>query len=700
MKGVIYARYSSDNQREESIEGQVRECKAFAEKNDIQIVETYIDRALSARTDRRPDFQRMIKDSSGKKFEVVIVWKLDRFARDKYDSAHYKRILKNNGVKVVSATEAISAGAEGILLESMLEGMAEYYSAELSEKVTRGLTENALKCKYNGGTLPIGYMIDSEQYFQIDPLTAPAVLDAFKHYADGASMREITNEMNLKGVRTKRGGKISINSVTRMLHNRKYIGEYKYNDIVQQGGIPAIVPEDLFNCVQERMIANKKVPAKHKAEDEYLLTTKLFCGKCQCYMVGESGTGRNKVHRYYKCASVKNHKGCDKKTVKKEWIENLVIKQIKKLIFDDELIEKLADTVMKLQSKENTVLPLLKKRFADTQKSIDNMLDAIQQGILTASTKERLESLEKQKSELSVQIVKEEMAKPTLSREQIIFWFHRFRKLNTKRLDHRRRLIDSFVNAIFLYDDRITFTFNYKDGTKTINFTELEKSGLGSDINALAAPIGMFLKDFSSLRTFFFTFKIVYIIFLVATIFVPKTPSIITSPIFTGAQTLFALIRLITSKILSFGTGLAVLTLTMVSSRFSTRTDDVTVRVGLVHSSMAYCLPFGQPLPVTVILSVNFNFERAATRADYTGHIPCHFTSSRPTVISFSAKANFSGFNTIFSISPGAAFSRTAVASTLSPELTMYLTLPNGCVTRKNNATSFFSSAFILCGRT
>lgn len=489
MKGVIYARYSSDNQREESIEGQLRECKAFAEKNDIQIVETYIDRALSARTDRRPDFQRMIKDSSGKKFEVVIVWKLDRFARDKYDSAHYKRILKNNGVKVISATEAISAGAEGILLESMLEGMAEYYSAELSEKVIRGLTENALKCKYNGGTLPIGYIIDSEQYFQIDPLTAPAVLDAFKHYADGASMREITDEMNLKGVRTKRGGKISINSVTRMLHNRKYIGEYKYNDIVQPSGIPAIIPEDLFNRVQERMAANKKAPAKHKAEDEYLLTTKLFCGKCQCYMVGESGTSKTShVHRYYKCASVKNHKGCDKKSVKKEWIENLVIEQIKKLIFDDELIEKLADTVMKLQSKENTALPLLKKRFADTQKSIDNMLDAIQQGILTASTKERLESLEKQKSELSVQIVKEEMAKPMLSREQIVFWFHRFRKLDTKKLEHRRRLIDSFVNAIFLYDDRITFTFNYKDGSKTITFAELEKSGLGSDISALAAP--------------------------------------------------------------------------------------------------------------------------------------------------------------------------------------------------------------------
>lgn len=180
MNSVIYARYSSDNQREESIEGQLRECKVFAEKNGIQIVGTYIDRAFSARTDNRPDFQKMIKDSASKKFDVIIVWKLDRFARDRYDSAHYKALLRKNGVKVVSATEKISDGSEGILMEAVLEGMAEYYSAELSEKVVRGLTENALKCKFNGGCIPLGYTIDSEHHFQINPLTAPAVLDAFK----------------------------------------------------------------------------------------------------------------------------------------------------------------------------------------------------------------------------------------------------------------------------------------------------------------------------------------------------------------------------------------------------------------------------------------------------------------------------------------------------------------------------------------
>ena len=489
MKGVIYARYSSDNQREESIEGQLRECKEYAEKNDIQIIGTYTDRALSAKTDNRPDFQKMIKDSADKKFDVVLVWKLDRFARNRYDSAYYKNVLRRNGVKVLSATELISQNAEGILLESMLEGYAEYYSAELSEKVLRGLTENALKCKYNGGTLPIGYCIDSNQFFQIDPLTAPAVLDAFKSYAEGASMREVTDELNIKGVRTKRGGKISANSVTRMLHNRKYIGEYKYRDIVQPNGIPAIVPRELFDRVQERMKENKKAPARHKAEDDYLLTTKLFCGKCQSMMVGESGTSHTKdVHRYYKCVSVKRHRGCDKKTVRKEWIENIVIEETKKLLDNHEIIEDFVNTAMKILNRENTVLPLLRKRYDEVIKGIENLVNAIQMGIITPSTKQRIEELEKEKSQLSVEIMKEELARPTITRENILCFIDQFRKLNTNKLEHRRRLIDSFVNAIFLYDDKMVITFNYKEQSKTITFADLEESGLGSDNTALAAP--------------------------------------------------------------------------------------------------------------------------------------------------------------------------------------------------------------------
>ena len=249
MKAVIYARYSSDNQREESIEGQLRECTAYCQKNDITILRTYIDRAMSAKTDHRPDFQRMIRDSAKGLFDVIIVWKLDRFARNRYDSAHYKAQLRKYGVKVLSATENISDGPEGIILESMLEGMAEYYSAELSEKVIRGHTENALKSKYNGGTPTFGYVIDKDKYYQIDPHTAPVVLESYIRYDQGATMKEVMEYMAENGFTTIRGRKIDLNFIARMLKNRKYIGEYSYRHIVTPGGIPAIVPQDLFDRV-------------------------------------------------------------------------------------------------------------------------------------------------------------------------------------------------------------------------------------------------------------------------------------------------------------------------------------------------------------------------------------------------------------------------------------------------------------------
>ena len=494
MKAVIYARYSSDSQREESIEGQLRECTAFAEKNGITILRHYIDRAFSAKTDNRPEFQAMIKDSSKKLFDMIIVWKLDRFARNRYDSARYKAQLKKNGVKVVSATETISDGAEGILLESMLEGMAEYYSADLAEKVVRGMTENALKCKYNGGTPPLGYVIDSEQYFQIDPLTAPFVLEAFKRYDEGATMTQIRDWLNEKGIKNTRRQEMTYNSIQHMLNNRRYIGEYSYREVIIPDGIPAIVPKDLFDRVQEKMAKNKKAPARHKAEDDYLLTTKLFCGYCGAYLCGESRTSRTGlVHHYYKCVSVKKKRAeCHKKPVKKQWIEDLVVDETMKMVMDDKAIEAIVSMLMELQNRESSSLPLYEKELKDTEAAIDNMLNAIQQGIFNKSTKARLDELEAAKDELENMIACEKLAKPKITEEQMMFWLHRFRKLDVSKKEHRQMLIDTFVNAIYLYDDKMLITFNYKDGTKTITFDEattaLANKDTGSNLDCLGAP--------------------------------------------------------------------------------------------------------------------------------------------------------------------------------------------------------------------
>lgn len=319
MNAVIYARYSCEGQREESIEGQLRECLSYAERNNMTVLSTYVDRAISGKNaDNRPEFQKMIKDSSKRMFDIILVWKLDRFARNRYDSATFKCILKKHNVRVVSATENISEGSEGILLESVLEGMAEYFSADLSEKVVRGLTENALKCKSNGGTIPTGYYVDENHKLAVNPTTAPIVLDVFTKYADGMTMKQLSDYLTEKGIRSAKGGKMTVSIVEYMLKNRRYIGEYRYRDIVHKDGIPAIVPQELFDSVQERMQKNKRAPSRHKAEDDYLLTTKLFCGKCGATMVGECGTSSAGVtHRYYRCSTSKRKRLVIKRPLKK-----------------------------------------------------------------------------------------------------------------------------------------------------------------------------------------------------------------------------------------------------------------------------------------------------------------------------------------------------------------------------------------------
>ena len=486
MKGVIYARYSSDNQREESIEGQIRECREYADRQGITLFTTYIDRAYSAKTDNRPEFQKMVKDSSKNLFDVIIVWKLDRFARNRYDSAHYKNILRKNGVRVLSAKENISDGPEGIILESMLEGFAEYYSAELAQKVMRGMTENALKCKYNGGTITYGYSIDDDKHFVIDPLAAPVVLDVFNKYVEGFTAKEITEYLKSKGIKSARNGRITYNTVANMLHNRKYIGEYKYHDVVIEDGIPAIVPIELFERVQGKLKKNKRAPARYKAEDKYLLTTKLHCGKCGAFMVGESGTSQTSiVYRYYKCVNTKKRpKTCDKKNVKKKWIENFVINKTMEFLMNDELLEQLADKLLKLQSQENTQLPLLRKQLKEVERGINNLINAIQQGILTPSTKQRLDELEQQKIDIEISILQEEKQSPILTREQILFWLHKFRGIDTTDRKQRQWLVDCFVNSIYLYDDKIVFTFNFSDESKQVSFDEIKNS----DLDGLGRP--------------------------------------------------------------------------------------------------------------------------------------------------------------------------------------------------------------------
>ena len=431
----------------------------------------------------------MIKDSAKEMFEIVLVWKLDRFFRDRYDSAHYKHILKKNGVKVVSAKEHISEGPEGIILEAMLEGYAEFYSAELSEKIHRGQKENALKGKNNGGGVPLGYLLDKKaQKLVIDPVTAPLVVEIFERYADGKTVRSIVEDFNARGLRTKKGQPFNINSFSSLLKNRKYIGEYQYQDVIIPGGVPAILSDDLFYRVQARLEKNKRAPATAKADVDYLLTTKLFCGLCERMMIGESGTSHTgDKHYYYKCAGAKRKKDCKRKAVRKHWIERAaVLVTVQRVLKDDE-IDRIAAAIVSLQEREDTTLPAMRFQLAACEKAIDNMLNAIQQGIITASTKERLEQLETQRQELKLSILQVQMTKPRYTKEQIVSWINRFKYGSADDPQYQKQIIDTFINSIYVFDDKIVFTYNFQDGTETITLAEIQ-AAFGSDLTQVAPP--------------------------------------------------------------------------------------------------------------------------------------------------------------------------------------------------------------------
>lgn len=249
-------------------------------------------------------------------------------------------------------------------------------------------------------------------------MTAPIVQEIFTLYADGTTVDDICDTLNERGIRTQTNNVFKKNSLHRMLNNRRYIGEYRYRDVVTPGGIPAIIPVELFERVQERLEKNKRAPAREKAVVKYLLTTKLYCGKCGAFMVGESGKSKTgAVHHYYKCANAKRGKTCDKKTVKKDWIENFVVDFTMKTALSDDAIERMADAVMELQQGENTVLPALKQQLKNTQKSMDNIVDAIQNGMFHQSMKQRMDELDAARERLEISIAQEEMQKPMLTRE-------------------------------------------------------------------------------------------------------------------------------------------------------------------------------------------------------------------------------------------------------------------------------------------
>jgi DNA invertase Pin-like site-specific DNA recombinase len=346
---VIYARYSSHGQQEQSIDGQLRDCYAFAKREGVLVIGEYIDRAISGKTDDRPDFQRMIADAAKKQFKYIVVWKLDRFARNRLDSALNKATLKKHGVKVISATENITDEPEGILLEGLIESLAEYYSENLSKQVKRGQRESLLRGSHIG-SIPYGFKsvrVGDKIRLEADEKTAPVIIHVFEQYAKGVSKKQIMEELSKKGILNSAGKPLTLSSLQFALRNPKFMGKYMYNGEEVPGVCDALVSEETFNAVQARLDAVKHAPAAKKARQDYLLQGKAFCGLCGTRLVGDCGKSKTGAfHHYYACGKKKKSLQCDKKNEKKAFLERYVVEQTIEYVLRPERMNYIAGRIV------------------------------------------------------------------------------------------------------------------------------------------------------------------------------------------------------------------------------------------------------------------------------------------------------------------------------------------------------------------
>ncbi len=452
---VIYARYSSDNQSEQSIEGQLRVCQDYAKNNDIIILDTYIDRAMTGTNDNRPSFQQMLTDSKKCEWDYVLVYKFDRFSRNKYETAIHKKTLRDNGVKLMSATEYLPDTPERIIIESMFEGYAEYYSAELSQKVRRGLKESRIKGNFTGGKIVYGYNVVNKKLV-INEEQAHIIRYIYEQYSIGVYVKDIITSLTARGL-LNNGQPFARSSVYSILKNEKYSGKYTYNGEVFTNIYPQIVPSELFEKVRKKVLNNKY--GRKSIESNYLLRNKIKCGYCGSSITAETGTSKSgKVKRYYKCIGKKHNNGCMKSTIRKDYLEEFITNTLISFLTDKKQFEKSVSILLKFQDEmnnENSTLKLLEKEKKQCENSLTNIMNAIESGIFNNTTSKRMKELETQIENLERSILLEKSKTSTKASENDIKEF--FSQALTLE---PQLMINYLIKEIKLYDDKIEIYFN------------------------------------------------------------------------------------------------------------------------------------------------------------------------------------------------------------------------------------------------
>lgn len=495
MKAVAYARFSSDKQRGESIDAQIRAMQAWADKNGVEIVKFYIDEAESATDDARDEFQKMITELKDIKPNYVLTHKFDRFARNRYDSAIYKREIQKVGARYIAVDQPIDDSPEGVILESLLEGMAEYYSKNLAREVMKGMKENAYKAQFNGGWVPLGYDIDQDKHYVINEYEAETVRLIFQMKLAGKSYGAIAAELNALGRKTKRGRPFGKNSIYEILRNEKYCGTYVFNETPKkilgkrnnriknppekiiriEDAIPAIVSKSDWLKVQGMLDKNKTGP-RNLDKSSYILTGVLRCGECGSAMTGFTVTKKGKNderirYRYYVCHTGRKRNGeCNHtKQHPANALENEVLDAIEKQMLKPDnitaLADKLWDEIQKINSHRDTEQEELKKRLKEIEKQMDNITQAVMQGMEMKHLIGTFNQLGEQKEQILKLLNQRRSPFESMTKQMVIQFLKRQQEYNRDDLDDCKRIIAANVEAAILSEKSFDIILKYQFGT-------------------------------------------------------------------------------------------------------------------------------------------------------------------------------------------------------------------------------------------
>ena len=452
---VIYARYSSNSQTEQSIEGQIHVCQEYAQKNDIAIIEHYIDRAMTGTNDNRPEFKRMIAESSNKKWDYVLVYKFDRFSRNQYEQVIHEHTLEKHGIKLLSATEPIPTESIGAFMKGMIISYNDYYSKELAEKVKRGLRETRAKGNFQGGAIIYGYKVENHKVI-IDEERAEVVRYIYEQYSLGTYVKDIIKNLTQNGI-LNRGKPFARNTVYNILKNEKYSGIYRFKDEIFDNMFPQIIPTDLYEKVRRKIDLNKY--GKRSENVVYIFKHKLKCGYCGMPISSDCGTTKQgKKMNYYKCLGRKRNNGCKKETIRKNILETAIIDSIIEEIKNPEKLKIIINNLMEVQNqlfKENKSLSklILLKRKSET--ALDNIMTAIENGIMNNTTNKRMIALEKEIEDIDKQIIIEKSkTSEKISKEDLKMYLENAIKLKPEML------VNYLIKEITLFDDKIEIKFN------------------------------------------------------------------------------------------------------------------------------------------------------------------------------------------------------------------------------------------------